>query len=171
MGGHCRGSPLHPLERDEAVAIQEKARVIYTIGHSTLPSDDFVALLQCHAIETVADVRRFPISRKNPQYAQEMLRSALSSAGIHYAWVGDGLGGYRSGGYEAFMHTSVFEHGIIKLEGLAREARTVIMCAEKHFLRCHRRFIADALAIRGWRVLHVVDESTPGIHTLEPSLF
>jgi len=150
--------------------IPEEARVIYTIGHSTLPSRDFIALLEYHVIRTVADVRRFPTSRKNPQYAEASLRQTLNASGVQYVWLGDDLGGYRSGGYEAYMQAGGFRQGIARLEELAGRSTTAIMCAEKLSTRCHRRFISNALLERGWRVIHILDESTHCDHTLQPTL-
>jgi uncharacterized protein (DUF488 family) len=162
---------MHHLEGQKPVAINKETKVIYTVGHSTLPSDDLIALLKRYTIQTVADVRRFPTSRKNPQFAKDVLCSALRSAGMDYVWLGDDLGGYRAGGYEAYMQTDGFHEGLTRLEELACRSTTAVMCAEKLFSRCHRRLIADALVERGWRVVHIVDSTTTHDHTLQTSLF
>jgi len=106
----------------------------------------------------VADVRSFPVSKKNPQHNREPLGAALARAGIEYEWLGESLGGYRKGGYQAHMLTPQFAEGLEHLETLAAEKATAIMCAERLFFRCHRRHIADALVRRGWRVVHIFDE-------------
>ncbi|MGH2375556.1 MAG: DUF488 family protein [bacterium] len=67
------------------------------------------------------------------------------------------LGGFRKGGYETHMQTPLFQRGLDEREGLIRERRGAILCSESLPWRCHRRFIARALAARGWRVLHIID--------------
>ena len=132
------------------------AGAIYTIGHSNLAIPDFYTLLKSHGIATVADVRRFPQSRRHPQYAKDALRASLLEAGIVYLWLGEALGGFRSGGYESYVTDDSFRQGISELEAIARRTPAAIMCAERDPADCHRRFIADALVRRGWRVLHIV---------------
>jgi len=142
----------------DAAPGERPARTIWTVGHSTHTAHALVALLQAYGIELVADVRSFPVSRKNPQHNREVLSEALARSGIAYEWLGESLGGYRKGGYEAHMQTPRFAEGLARLESLAAEKATAIMCAEKLFFRCHRRHIADALVRRGWRVVHIFDE-------------
>src|SRR4051812_19687360 len=69
-------------------------RHVWTVGHSTHALSEFVDILQAHGIETVADVRRFPGSRRHPQFGAEALDSALAAHGIGYHWFGE-LGGRR----------------------------------------------------------------------------
>jgi len=144
---------------------------ILTIGHSTHPTERFVALLGAHDVELVCDVRRFPASRRNPQFNAAALRDTLERAGRSYEPFGDELGGRRKRSrpaqapgamradafraYAEYMETDEFAAGLERLEGVAREHRTAIMCAEGDWHRCHRRLIADALAGRGWRILHI----------------
>jgi uncharacterized protein (DUF488 family) len=142
----------------------------FTIGHSTHPIEQFVALLERHGIQVLCDVRRFPGSRRNPQFNVGPLRDSLAGAGIAYEWVGEELGGRRRPsrsagespwrvaafrGYAEYMETPEFAGGLERLEELARERRTAIMCAEGDWRRCHRRLIADALTERWWRVVHI----------------
>jgi len=129
---------------------------IYTVGHSNLSLDDFLELLRRWRIEIVADVRRFPTSRKHPHFAREALESALREARIRYVFLGEELGGYRREGYEAHMGTEKFRRGLERLEELAAQGRTTIMCAERDPRGCHRRFIAAVLAARGFRVIHIL---------------
>jgi len=146
---------------------------VWTIGHSTLEWDSFIALLHAYGIQCLVDVRSFPRSRKNPQFNREDLDAALPATGIRYVWMGREIGGFRDGGYEAYTLTSAFAEGIAALERLAAEAPTAFMCAEKLFFRCHRRFISDELVRRGWAVVHIFDAARSQPHKLrrrEPEL-
>ncbi|NOX44585.1 MAG: DUF488 domain-containing protein [Caldiserica bacterium] len=131
---------------------------IYTVGHSSLTLERFLGLLSRWGIELVADVRRFPTSKKYPHFRREELARALAEAGIGYVFLGEELGGYRKGGYEAYMRTEGFQRGLRRLIGLARERRVAVMCAERDPRGCHRRYIAAALAARGFRVVHILGE-------------
>jgi uncharacterized protein (DUF488 family) len=146
------------------------AQEILTIGHSTHPAEKFVRLLRAHGAEVLCDVRRFPASRRNPQFNANALRDALEAAGIAYESFGDELGGRRRPrpgrepnpwrnaafrGYAEYMETAEFAGGLERLEVLARQRRTAIMCAESDWRRCHRRLISDTLVARGWRVTHI----------------
>lgn len=126
------------------------------MGHSNLPLEGFLELLKAWGIEVVADVRRFPTSRKHPHFSREALEPALREAGIGYVFLGEGLGGYRRGGYEAHMKSKPFSAGLRTLERLAAQGKTAIMCAERDPRGCHRQFIAAALAARGFRVIHIL---------------
>ena len=143
---------------------------IWTVGHSTHPAERFVALVREHGIEVVADVRRFPASRRHPQFNQTALEESLRETGIAYEPFGEELGGRRNPrpgggpspwrnrsfrGYAEYMETDEFAHGLERLEALGSERRVAIMCAEGEWRRCHRRMISDALAGRGWRVTHI----------------
>jgi uncharacterized protein (DUF488 family) len=133
----------------------------------------------------VADVRRYAGSRRNPQFGAEPLARSLASAGIGYEQFGDSLGGRRSRessarvdnsawqnpafrAYADHMWTPEFDAGLQRLEGLARDRRTAIMCAEAHPSRCHRRLIADALLARGWTVVHLLADGRREPHALSP---
>ena len=154
------------------------------MGHSTHPIEVFIGLLQDAEVEFVADVRRYPGSRRNPQFSAEPLARSLAGAGIGYEQFGDSLGGRRSRdsarvdnsawqnpafrAYADHMWTPEFAAGLERLEGLARERRTAIMCAEAHPSRCHRRLIADALLARGWTVVHLLADGRREPHALSP---
>jgi uncharacterized protein (DUF488 family) len=146
------------------------AREILTIGHSTHPVDRFVGLLRRRRVALLCDVRRYPSSRRHPQFNADALSAALEQAGIGYEPLGHGLGGrrrprrdsanagWRVAGFRAYadhMGSAEFAAGLERLEALARGRRVAIMCAEWDWRRCHRRLISDALAARGWRVLHI----------------
>ena len=147
------------------------SRAVWTLGHSTRTFDEFLDLLRAHGVQAVADVRRFPGSRRHPQYGQAPLRSALVEHGIEYRWF-EALGGRRTPipespntawrnrafrGYADYMATEEFAAGLDALIELARELRTAIVCAEAVWWRCHRALIADALVLRGVEVIHIVD--------------
>ncbi|MFL5871525.1 MAG: DUF488 family protein [Solirubrobacterales bacterium] len=154
------------------------------MGHSTHPIDEFVALLERAAIEMIADVRRYPGSRRNPQFGSSALARSLQSTGIGYRQLGDSLGGRRSPdpgradnaawrepsfrAYADHMSSAEFLAGLEVLEPMARERRSAIMCAEAHPSRCHRRLIADALVARGWRVVHLLADGRRETHALSP---
>jgi uncharacterized protein (DUF488 family) len=156
---------------------------ILTVGHGTRPIDAFLALLGGAGVQVLVDVRRFPGSRRNPQYAREALRAALEEAGIAYVWMGEELGGFRSpvpgsrhtalaqrafAGYADHMDTPAFRRGLERLIALARERPVAVMCAETLWWRCHRRMLADALLAAGCEVLHLL-EGGPQPHALHPN--
>ena len=139
-------------------------KIIYSIGHSSLSIDEFLNLLQIYKIKTIADVRRFPTSKKYPHFERQNLQSELKKNKIVYRWLGELLGGYRNGGYEFYMKSEFFFQGIQELITVAEKQITAFMCAEKLFFRCHRRFIADHLQEINWRVVHILDEKTTYPH-------
>lgn len=106
-------------------------------------------------------MRHYPRSRRNPQSNQDLLTSELPRRGIAYVWDED-LGGFRTGGYQAYMATPTFAAGLRRLERLVARATTCIMCAEVVWFRCHRRFIARQMVARGYRVTHIVTRGKPG---------
>jgi uncharacterized protein (DUF488 family) len=134
-----------------------------TIGHSTLEIEAFLRALKESGVETLVDVRRFPGSRRHPQFSQKSLFQSLEEAGIRGVWR-EGLGGRREAvpgsintgwknesfrGYADSMQTPVFVAEIDWLVGLPEIDRTVVMCAEALPWRCHRSLIADAVLARG----------------------
>lgn len=156
---------------------------IHTIGHSTLPPEEFLALLRRHRIEAVADVRRYPSSRRLPHFNAGTLAESLRAAGIEYVQLGDALGGRRkarpdspNGGWRVAGFRAYADHmtcdearsALAALEDLGRERRTAFMCAEGPWWRCHRQLIADALVARGWEVSHVMPDGRLERHRLTP---
>lgn len=133
------------------------SRLVYSLGTSTRSAEDFLKLLKDYQIELVIDVRRFPTSRFQ-HFQQSHLVSQLREAGIKYLYLGDKLGGYRSGGYRAFLNTEDFAQGIQELETQLHGAKAVILCAERLPWRCHRRFITAELERRSWQVKHIINE-------------
>jgi uncharacterized protein (DUF488 family) len=154
------------------------AATIWTIGHSTRPLDAFLELLAGYRLEAVADVRRFPGSRRHPQYAQTALSAALAEQGIAYRWL-PALGGRRrplpdspnSGwrnasfrGYADHIGSAEFSQGIDELLEVSGRLRTTLMCAEAVWWRCHRALIADVLRVRGIDVVHILDARHTVVH-------
>jgi uncharacterized protein (DUF488 family) len=132
-----------------------KKGILYDIGHSTRTIESFLSILKKHSIEAVVDVRRFPHSKKFPHFNREKLKEFLLQEGIEYHWMGEKLGGFRKGGYEEWSKTDLFLKGIEELENVATKKRTVIMCAEGFYLRCHRRFILEKVEKLGWQIKHL----------------
>ena len=131
--------------------------LVYTLGTSTRTWEEFVALLKYLGVEVVVDVRRFPTSRFE-YFQKEELARLLPKEGIAYSHLGERLGGYRRGGYQAFLAREEFRRGLEEVEEIARERKTAIVCAERLPWRCHRRFIGMELERQGWQVIHVIDE-------------
>ncbi|MEJ5186511.1 MAG: DUF488 domain-containing protein [Candidatus Geothermincolales bacterium] len=136
---------------------EEEVGVIYTLGTGSRTLEEFLRLLKEFRVELVCDVRSFPTSRRFPHFRKENLEAGLKEAGFDYVWLGRELGGYRKGGYLAYMATEGFRLGLERLEEVARRSRTAVVCAERFPWRCHRRFISAALQDRGWKVIHVVE--------------
>lgn len=155
---------------------------LWTVGHSTRPLGDFIALLQAHGIRQLVDVRTIPRSRHNPQFNQDQLPAPLKEAGIQYIHV-PGLGGLRHAhrdslntawrntsfrGFADYMQTAEFDVALKELIRLARSRPTAIMCAEAVPWRCHRSLIADALLVRGLQVEEITGKNSTRTHTLTP---
>ena len=131
--------------------------VIYTIGHSNRSLDEFLELLKKYGVVNVVDIRRFPTSRKVPHFKREVLGEALSKHGLRYHWLGDLLGGFRKGGYVRYMSTEEFAKGVDKLLDIVKTGRTVLVCRERLWFRCHRRFLSDYLVKMGYKVVHIIE--------------
>jgi len=112
-------------------------------------------MLKEHEIEVLVDVRRFPTS-KVEHYKREAMEQWLLEHGIEYVWLGEELGGYRHGGYKAYMRTKLFKGGIERLSEIARQKRTCIMCLEPNPKYCHRRFISVYLGGEDIKVAHII---------------
>jgi uncharacterized protein (DUF488 family) len=154
---------------------------LWTIGHSNRSIDEFLKLLENQEIQAIADVRRFPGSRRHPHFGADLLREELSKAGIEYHHFA-GLGGRRGkpapdspntgwrvasfNAYADYMSGAPFLTDLDALISLARECRVCLMCSEALPWRCHRRLIADALIVRGWRVLDIMGSGQPREHAL-----
>lgn len=152
---------------------------IWTIGHSTRPLDEFLGVLGRYGVEAVADVRRFPGSRRNPQYSDSALAVSLAARAVEYRWI-PALGGRRQArpdspntswrnasfrGYADYMDSPEFAAGMDELRELALRKRTAIMCAELLWWRCHRSLVSDLLCSEGVEVVHIRDAEDSAVHT------
>jgi uncharacterized protein (DUF488 family) len=156
---------------------------LFTIGHSTHPLDGFLRLLARHGIEALADIRRFPGSRKYPHFNRDGLASALPQAGVEYRWF-EALGGRRKGSggsprnlglrnesfrnYADYMATEEFQVAAGGMLELARQKRSAFMCSEGLFWRCHRRLVSDYLLARSIAVQHIMPDGDLRPHSLTP---
>jgi uncharacterized protein (DUF488 family) len=154
--------------------------LVFTIGHSIRAAADFVRLLNAHGIAGVADVRRFPASRRHPHYSRDTLAGLLAASGLRYTHIPE-LGGRRQPlkdsrnsawqnssfrAYADYMATDTFRAGVEALLAFAAAARSAIMCAEAQWWRCHRQLIADALVARGIEVRHIMSPTAAPVHRL-----
>jgi len=180
---------MHPLlTQEQKERLSEKGGAapegeVWTIGHSTHAFPAFLDLLRAHGIETVADVRRFPGSRRHPQFGGEALDSSLEANGIAYHWFSD-LGGRRRPdfleaegsawrhpsfrAYAQYLRSEDFARGLHALLHVAKACRTAIMCSELLWWRCHRRMIADVMLFCGWQVMHIMGPNECITHRLAP---
>ncbi len=151
---------------------------VFTVGHSTLSEQTFFALLQGHGIEVVADVRRFPGSRRHPHFGADALAATLRARGMDYVWL-QRLGGRRREApatehlgwnnpsfrsYAAYTWSEEFGEGLAELLAIANAAPTAIMCSEAAWWRCHRALIADVLRFLGHEVMHVMGPGPAKAH-------
>jgi uncharacterized protein (DUF488 family) len=153
---------------------------IWTIGHSTRSREDLLALLRAHDIRGIADVRRFPASRRHPHFNRDVMSTWLNEAGVEYRHF-EHLGGRRRAsadskntalrhpafrGYADYMATAPFQRALDDLIAWAASARVAVMCAESVWWQCHRSLIADALAARDLEVRHILDASDARAHRI-----
>ena len=159
--------------------MSERPSAIYTVGHSTRTLEAFLDLLRREGIRYLADVRRFPGSRRHPHFASAALALELRAAGIEYRHM-PSLGGRRDPdpasrnvgwrnasfrGYADHMATAEFQRALDELIEAGNRMATTVMCAEAVPWRCHRNLIADALVAREHEVRHILDAGTT-LHTL-----
>ncbi|HPW56479.1 MAG: DUF488 domain-containing protein [Thermoanaerobaculaceae bacterium] len=155
---------------------------VFTVGHSTRPLSEFIALLAARDIELLGDIRTVPRSRHNPQYNADALARDLPAAGIAYlplpalgglrrARPDSPNGGWRNASFRGFadyMQTPEFAAALAELIATSRTRRTAVMCAEAVPWRCHRSLVADALEIRGIPVIEILGERSERRHRLTP---
>jgi hypothetical protein len=165
---HCEGRVSRP----------ERVTAVWTVGHSSRGEQEFLDLLAVSRIEAVADVRRFPGSRRHPYFAREALSASLPRCGIDYVWIPQ-LGGRRKPskdspntawrnesfrGYADHLASAEFAQGLDELLALAARRRTAIMCSEALWWRCHRALISDVLLCSGIPVIHILDATHSSRH-------
>jgi uncharacterized protein (DUF488 family) len=149
------------------------------VGHGARSLDRLLAVLAEGGVARVADVRRYPGSRRHPHFGRAALEESLPAAGVAYEWWGDELGGrrkpvepsrhpeWRDPSFRAFadhMDTPEFAAALDRLLAGAGRTPTAVMCAETLWWKCHRRLIADAVAARGVEVVHLLDVGTRQAH-------
>ena len=145
--------------------------MIYTIGHSTHPIDEFLEILHAYSIRKLVDIRTIPRSAHNPQFEQTNLEPALKDGKIAYLHM-PALGGLRHTarespntgwrnksfrGFADYMQTPQFQQAIDELIDIGKKAPVAIMCAEAVPWRCHRSLISDAAVAKGVAVFHIMD--------------
>ena len=159
----------------------KKLRIL-TIGHSTRSFEQLASLLEEFRVETVADIRRYPGSRKFPHFNGPGLRELLKARNIEYVWL-EGLGGRRHKttseqspntglqnlgfrNYADYMATDDFRAAVEELLSTAGMSQTAVMCAEKLYWKCHRRLLSDYLTAHGASVEHIVEAGRLETHRL-----
>lgn len=155
---------------------------VFSIGHSNRTLEDLLSLLKEFHIQAVADIRRFPSSRKFPHFNHDFFGKQLQAYGIHYVWF-ERLGGFRrlatkeespnigleSPGFRNYadhMMTQEFRETAGQLMSLARSQLTAILCAEKVYWKCHRLLLSDFLTAHGVDVKHIIDHGQLRPHKL-----
>lgn len=154
---------------------------LFTIGHSTRTLEELIAALHAHSIQTLVDIRAFPMSRRLPHFDRESLEKTIPAAGVRYVWMKD-LGGRRKKSlpqspnvalrndsfrnYADYMLTPEFERAIAELVEMGGSSRTAYMCAERIYFRCHRMLVSDWLVAHGHEVLHIEDARPAKPHRL-----
>lgn len=158
------------------------APTIYTVGHSNTPSEVLADKLASRAVGLLVDVRRYPSSRRNPQFNGPMLSAFLAERGVRYRHEED-LGGHRKPrpesrhtglrheGFRAYadhMETAAFRAAAERLIADAGDTTVAVMCAEAAPEHCHRRYLADHLTARGCEVVHILSPEEVRPHRLHP---
>ncbi|WP_432840152.1 DUF488 domain-containing protein [Dactylosporangium sp. CA-092794] len=158
---------------------------IRTVGHGARPIGAFLEILAEAGIDTLVDVRRFPGSRRHPQFGRDALAAAVREAGLEYTWQGETLGGRRHGrpgsrhtalrnpafaAYADHMDTPAFRGAVDDLIARAATELPAVLCAETLWWHCHRMLVADALVMRGAEVEHLLDAGTRQQHRLTPEV-
>jgi uncharacterized protein (DUF488 family) len=155
---------------------------LFTIGHSTRSLAELVEACAAHGVGGVADVRRFPGSRRSPHFARQSLEQTLPAHGIGYRWI-PALGGRRRrardappsawrvdafAAYADYMRSDEFRAGLDQLRAAMAGGPIAVMCAEASPYRCHRRLISDWAELHGIEVQHILDERRRERHQVTP---
>lgn len=156
---------------------------VLTVGHSTRTLDELLRVLDAHGVRELIDVRAWPTSKRHPHFDRVALEDALAAHGIRYTWMGEALGGYRKRvrtdsphralrvemfrTYADHMESAAFRAAVDRVLAAAADHVVALMCAERHWSRCHRGLVADHLVgVRGVEVVHMLDEATTEPHRL-----
>lgn len=149
------------MSADDGAPSSDAAPIIRSVGHGTLTQDEFLVLVRSAGVESIVDIRRYPGSRRSPQFSGDEMAAWLRSNGIGYRWLA-ALGGRRRPvpespnlglrneqfrGYADYMESDAFVGAVAELCAIARSQRTAVMCAEAVWWRCHRRLLADHLVL------------------------
>ena len=168
--------------QDDAAVTDKSERILFTVGYSNRPFDQFLTLLKVNRIDILVDVRTIPKSRHRPEFNIDSLPTGLEAVGISYIHM-KGLGGLRkplgnsvnSGwinesfrGFADYMQTDQFRNALADLQNLTGKNRVAIMCAEGNPFSCHRSLIADAMLVRGYHVYEITGGTRLSIHKLTP---
>ncbi len=157
--------------------------ILRTIGHGTLSAEDFLALVRGAGVEVVADVRRFPGSRRHPHFARDAMEAWLPAGDVAYRWMPD-LGGRRRPSadsphvalrnaqfraYADHMASPAFRAALAELLALADARPTAMLCAESLWWRCHRRLVADHVTlVDGGTIEHLLHDGRLAPHAVTP---
>lgn len=158
-----------------------RKKQIFTIGHSTRSTREFIKILNAHGVNVLVDVRHYPGSRHCPQFGKARLKRNLLRHGIEYVHLVS-LGGRRAAkksslenagwrsmqfrGYADYMQTEEFKEGLKELMKIAKDNPVAIMCSEAVPWRCHRSMIGDALLVHSFKVLDIFTEVNVCPHEL-----
>jgi uncharacterized protein (DUF488 family) len=159
---------------------------LWTVGHGKRSAEALVTLLGDHDIALLIDVRRYPGSRRNPQFGRDALAAALAEHSVRYEWWGAALGGRREPipdgsrhpawrddafrGYADHMDRPEFRAAFSHLLSVAAQQATAVMCSETLWWRCHRRLLADCAELRGTPVVHLLAPGRAEGHRLHPAV-
>ena len=169
------------IYKDSAEAASGNPRV-FTVGHSNKPVELLIAKLEAFQIRVLVDVRRYPSSKRYPQYNRPALAVSLQLRGIAYIHELE-LGGHREPkpdsvngglknegfrGYADHLVDEDFRLAFERIKGAARKVPVAVMCAEAEPSHCHRYFLSDALTVDGFEVVHVLKPEETQIHRLSP---
>ena len=138
---------------------------LFTIGHSTHFTGDFVGMLKQKSIEVVCDVRSHPYSKYNPQYNKETIAGELKDNNIRYIFLGKELGARNDNPdcyandkvqFQKLIHEPLFQQGLDRLRQGMRKYSIALMCAEKDPLTCHRTILVTRQLRREVVVSHIL---------------
>lgn len=158
---------------------------VYTVGHGNRTIDDLVATLTAAGVTRLVDVRSYPRSRRYPHFGYGPIGASLDAAGIVYEWRGTAMGGKRRSedeashpglrepafrAYAEHMRSEAFRIAAAAVLEEAQREAPCLMCAERDPVQCHRSLIADWMAVRGARVIHLIGPAEAHPHSLHPAL-
>lgn len=140
--------------------------ILYTIGHSNHPINNFLHLLNQHKVTAIGDVRSQPYSRYNPQFNRETLQKVLNQHGIAYVFLGEELGARRENQdcylnnqvqFSLVMKEPFFKEGLSRLKKGMEKFKIALMCAEKEPTSCHRMIlVCRALSASKIQIQHIL---------------